>query len=83
MIIGFLHNKYIELFHTIYDRIDYEIYLKPMAVGLHTEYEANSDIDVQLYFALSPAATYAAEEFITEYLVSEGYRFIVYEEYPG
>ena len=82
MIIGFLRNKYIELFHTIHDRVDYEIYLKPMAPGLHIEYEANSDIDVQLCFALFPAPTNATEEFITEYLASEGYRFIVYEEYP-
>ena len=82
MIIGFLRDKYIELFHTIHDRVDYEIYLKPMAPGLRIEYEANSDIDVQLCFALFPAPTYAAEEFITEYLASKGYRFIVYEEYP-
>ena len=82
MIIGFLRDKYIELFHTIHDRVDYEIYLKPMALGLHIEYETNSDRDVQLCFALFPAPTYATEEFITEYLASEGYRFIVYEEYP-
>lgn len=82
MIIGFLRDKYIELFHTIHDRVDYEIYLKPMAQGLRTDYQPFSDIDVQLCFALFPAPTYGAEEFITEYLASEGYRFIVYEECP-
>ena len=82
MIIGFLRDKYVELFHTIHDRVDYEIYLKAMAPGLHTEYQPFSDVDVQLCFALFPVPTYGAEEFITEYLASQGHRFIVYEECP-
>ena len=82
MIIGFLRDKYNELFHTIHDNVDFEIYLKPMARGLRTEYEANSDVDVQLCFALFPVATYDKEQFITDYLARNGHRFIVYEECP-
>ena len=79
---GFLCKKYVDLFHSIYDNVDYEIYLRPVARGLQTEYEAFSDVDVQLCFALLSVPSYGQEEFVTQYLESHGHRFIVYDDFP-
>ena len=82
MTIGFLREKYVDLFHVIHDNVDYEIYLKPMARGLQTQYEVDTDVDVQLCFALFSVPSYGQEEFISEYLQLHGHRFVVYDDFP-
>ena len=79
--IGFLCEKYIDLFHVIHDNVDYEIYLKPMARGgdtVRTWYWCRCSTVLCTIFC----AIIWSRGIYIEYLELHGHWFIVYDEFP-